>query len=261
MADRICSHDGCERKILGRGLCAPHYSTWHRGQRKYTVICPACGKTAQVAKPSVKHCSYECSMKSVAASKRKMTVKQWMEAGPTKRASVAKLKQCDWCLQLHQEKSKFCSVACSNEKDQATTQFIANRNQQMLFRKSFEDGDFATFFNELRDRVHVDNNNCWIWSKRLKNGYPVVKWGKTQVQVHRLSLEAKHGKPLGTQAAHHICAVPACVNPDHLQPITHRDNVAEMMQRHAYLERIQELTAALASIAPDHPALNRIEVA
>lgn len=268
MADRICSHNQCGRKVLARGMCSSHYSSWHRAQRKYTITCEACGRTAQVERKRNKHCSYQCGMNSVNAAKVGMPVQDWMELPHIKdgvrrpsRATPSKLKQCEWCLQLHQDKSKFCSDACSNEKKEATAQFNADRKQQMLFRTSFEDGDYATFFNELRHRVYIDRNGCWIWARKLKNGYPVVTWRHAQVQVHRLSLEAKHGKPLGTQQAHHMCGVSACVNPDHLQPVTHRENMAEMMQRHSYLRRIAELEEALTALDPSHPVLNRIEVA
>ena len=94
MADRICSQEGCERKVLGRGLCPPHYSTWHRSQRKYTVTCPVCGKTARVQKKRLRHCSYQCSMKSVAARKRGLTVEEWLVAGPMpRRLTKAQRKQ------------------------------------------------------------------------------------------------------------------------------------------------------------------------
>lgn len=252
-----CTAEGCTRRRSTKYLCLAHYSAVQRRTKTITIVCANCGKEASVQPRSGrdnKYCSLKCGSQAYNDSKRSSTTPRTPKAKP-------QLKQCEWCLQLHQGRTKFCSDACSDEKKQSTAQFMAKQQQQMMFRRSFENGDYVTFFNELRDRVDIDRNGCWIWAKRLKSGYPIVKWGKTQAQVHRLSLEAKHGKPLGTQAAHHICAVPACVNPDHLQPVTHRDNLAEMMQRRAYLDRIEELTNALAAVDPDNPALNRIEVA
>lgn len=75
-----CSAEDCDRPVLGRGLCPSHYSRWHRSQRKYTVICPVCGNTAQVQRKHLRHCSYKCSMKSVAADKRGMTIDEWLLA-------------------------------------------------------------------------------------------------------------------------------------------------------------------------------------
>lgn len=62
-------------------------------------------------------------------------------------------------------------------------------------------------------------------------------------------------------AGHHTCGDSRCVNPDHLQPVTHRDNTAEMLARHSYLARIAELEEALATIDPSHPLLAVVRVA
>lgn len=260
-----CKVVGCEYDVLARGVCGSHYSSWHRKQLKYTVQCH-CGKTAQVQRKRIKHCSYQCGMDAVNAAKAGMDVHEWLRRpeelrGNRSKQPVIKFKQCRWCLQLHDGKDKWCSEQCRYEEIAAKASNKSKIERSRMFRKAFEQGDYQTFFAELRARCIVDMNGCWLWQRKLNNGYPVQNWGNKWFQVHRLSLEAKHGKPLGSQSAHHICAVAACVNPDHLQPVTHRDNVAEMLQRHSYLKRIDELEAALAQLAPTHPLLNVIEVA
>ena len=55
-----CSTDGCDRPVLGRGLCATHYSYWHRSQKKYTVICEACGATSTAGRDGQRYCSLRC---------------------------------------------------------------------------------------------------------------------------------------------------------------------------------------------------------
>jgi hypothetical protein len=79
-------------------------------------------------------------------------------------------------------------------------------------------------------------------------------------KIHRAILEAKLGAQLGTQYAHHMCANTACVNPDHLQPVTNRENIAEMLARNSYEQRIHELEEAIAELEPHHPVLNRVPV-
>ena len=135
------------------------------------------------------------------------------------------------------------------------------RTQRSPLRAAVEDGNHPATLSAIRSDCVVDDKGCWIWQRVSKAGYPVVVFGRKQQLIHRLSLEAKHGAPLGSQPAHHICAVTQCVNPDHLQPVTHRENIAEMLARHAYLDRINELEAALASLSPDHPLLTLIAVA
>jgi hypothetical protein len=71
-------------------------------------------------------------------------------------------------------------------------------------------------------------------------------------------LECKHQLSLGSHQAHHTCAERACVNPDHLQPVTQRENVAEMLTRKSYVKRIEELEARLRQLSPDDPLLQVI---
>lgn len=44
--DATCSIEGCDRIAHARGFCAPHYSTWYRGEHGRTTfqcICVVCG--------------------------------------------------------------------------------------------------------------------------------------------------------------------------------------------------------------------------
>lgn len=261
----VCTELSCLRPQWARTLCSVHYCHWHREQRRYTIVCEACGKTARVERKRSTHCSYDCGMNSVNAAKAGMSVKEWLnrpddERGRQRKLESPTLKQCNWCLQLHDAKSKYCSELCEERFKQDKESRKVQMDKLRVFRQSFESGDFATFLSELRRRSVVEDDGCWYWPK-LRNGYPVVDWSGKRHQVHRLALQAKHGKPLGTQSAHHKCANTACVNPDHLQPVTHRDNVAEMLQRQSYLNRILELEQALNEVDPHHPVLDRIEIA
>ena len=116
------------------------------------------------------------------------------------------------------------------------------------------------FLEAVRRDCEVSASGCWVWQRQTKRGYPIVRFGRREHQLHRLVLEVKHRMPLGSQAAHHICANSTCVNPDHLQPVTHRENVADMLARQSYLDRIAELEEALAEVAPDHPVLRVVPV-
>ncbi|RIS38520.1 hypothetical protein D2E60_21575 [Mycobacteroides abscessus] len=129
-------------------------------------------------------------------------------------------------------------------------------------RRAYEDKDHAGVIAAIKSMVSVDDvTECWNWSRRINDGYPVQRIGSKSVAMHRLALESSLMKPLGSQAAHHICANSRCVNPDHLQPVTHRENLAEMLARKAYVSRIRELEDALAELAPDHPLLSVVAVA
>lgn len=68
--------------------------------------------------------------------------------------------------------------------------------------------------------------DCWTWTGCLTNGYGQF-WthGSQRVRAHRFAYELLVGPiPEGLQIDH-LCRVPACVNPAHLEPVTARINV------------------------------------
>jgi hypothetical protein len=62
---------------------------------------------------------------------------------------------------------------------------------------------------------------CWVWLGRIEpNGY-----GKRGKQwAHRISYERKYGPIPAGLDLDHLCRVPCCVNPDHLEPVTRSEN-------------------------------------
>lgn len=65
---------------------------------------------------------------------------------------------------------------------------------------------------------------CWVWQRSLRDGYGVLKNERVQGNAHRIYYERANGPvPDGLQLDH-LCRVRACVNPDHLEPVTHLEN-------------------------------------
>lgn len=67
---------------------------------------------------------------------------------------------------------------------------------------------------------------CWLW-QRVPNGdgYGVVRIGNVQARAHRLAYFLLRGPiPPGLELDH-LCRVRHCVNPDHLEPVTRRENL------------------------------------
>lgn len=66
---------------------------------------------------------------------------------------------------------------------------------------------------------------CWLWQgARDKNGYGVARARSPRMAAHRLYYERAYGPvPEGLQLDH-LCRVPLCVNPEHLEPVTSAEN-------------------------------------
>lgn len=81
----------------------------------------------------------------------------------------------------------------------------------------------------IEDRfwAKVDKSgDCWLWTAAKNNqGYGVFGIpGNKKVLPHRFSYELVKGPiPLGL-TIDHLCRTPLCVNPDHLEAVTHRVN-------------------------------------
>lgn len=241
-----CSINGCARMSHARGVCAPHYATWHRKQEKYPATCIVCGKRFNAQRAAqAKCCSQSCAA----------TVGGRARAATTTKTKLKVCPQCEVNFGWGSRGKKYCSSECLFSA-RSTAMKAANRRNPRKKRPK-KSVDYDSVIAKARNGSHVDNAGCWIWDGPLGNdGYPRSK------RLYRNVVEAKHRQPLGKQAVvHHKCAVRACVNPDHLQPVTHIENTAEMLARQTYLKRIRDLESALAVAVPDHPLLAVVAVA
>src|SRR5262252_6830581 len=78
----------------------------------------------------------------------------------------------------------------------------------------------------FQQRIHNEpNTSCWVWTGRWdKQGYGIID-KKPNRKVHRLCYEMLIGPiPKGLEIDH-LCRTPCCVNPIHLEPVTHAENI------------------------------------
>lgn len=123
-------------------------------------------------------------------------------------------------------------------------------------RAAYEDGDMPGLIAAIKTQSNITPEGCWEWGRRKdKGGYGKVQWAGKNHAVHRLAALAKYGQPESEPVVHHKCANAPCCNPDHLQPISQRENMAEMLERNYYLKRISELESALSRVDPTNSAL------
>ena len=70
------------------------------------------------------------------------------------------------------------------------------------------------------------NAGCWLWTASTNQaGYGTFYAGGGSMLAHRWS--HTHFKGLIPQGLviDHLCSTPSCVNPDHLEPVTQRENL------------------------------------
>ena len=255
-----CNEPGCDKPVQARGMCGPHYGQWHRteGGKERTYTCTECGNeyiSRRKSRSDRRFCTTACQLAHIvsdeqAAAKREQTKIGMGLVHPIESRECA---HCKGEFMGRANGSKYCSTECSGEYMRK----LALDSRSPL-RKAYEDGTPEQVLEVIKETSTITEDGCWEWRKIDSSGYPRASFGKKDFLVHRLSLEMKHNAPLGSQAAHHICANTKCVNPDHLQPVTHRDNVAEMLARHSYLDRIAELEEVIKEIVPNHEVLDRV---
>lgn len=70
------------------------------------------------------------------------------------------------------------------------------------------------------------NSGCWLWTASVRHlSYGQFWDGESIVFAHRWSYEHHIGPVPKGLVLDHLCRVPLCVNPDHLEPVTQRENV------------------------------------
>lgn len=94
---------------------------------------------------------------------------------------------------------------------------------------------------ERRFWAKVDKSGgCWVWTGACNSdGYGNFLFEGANWRAHRWSYERLVGPIPDGLVIDHLCCVTRCVNPAHLEPVTHLENVRRGIRRVA---RAAELT-------------------
>ena len=245
MVKSTCKEEPCARPVQARGLCSSHYGVWYKNNRpreayrpKYEITCMHCQGKHMSTRKEGKYCSLPCRDK-------------YRKANPLPPSE--RQREQSYILKYVRPMTK-----TDPKTGRRSEVGLEPPDLRAPLRRAVEDG--GDVIGAVQDMVKIAPSGCWRWQGRENGGYPVTRIGRAEYGVHRLVLEAKHGKPLGKQAAHHICANSICVNPDHLQPVTHRDNNAEMLARTFLFDRVARLEEEIRRLDPANPLLHEISI-
>lgn len=107
----------------------------------------------------------------------------------------------------------------AHSRGHCTYHYKVRRKQGMLPSKPYWIVDEAT--------------GCWLWNrKRWVTGYGMKSVNHSgSVAAHRWLYEREVGPiPEGLELDH-LCFNPPCVNPDHMEPVTHTENMRRQWVR------------------------------
>lgn len=81
--------------------------------------------------------------------------------------------------------------------------------------------------------AYEPNCGCWLWLGHLNNNgygrFQASEKAKGTYYAHRISYEHFNGEIPDGKQIDHLCRVRCCVNPKHLQAVTHQENLGRRL--------------------------------
>jgi hypothetical protein len=83
--------------------------------------------------------------------------------------------------------------------------------------------------DRMADKFTV-GDGCWLWTgAKTPYGYGKILTFRSIRVAHRVLYEALVGPVPEGMELDHLCRTPACVRPDHLEPVSHRENISRAL--------------------------------
>lgn len=83
-----------------------------------------------------------------------------------------------------------------------------------------------TIAKRLMKSVEFAGNGCWNWTAAKSHfGYGNIFVSGRGMYAHRVSYQLFKGPIPEGLSLDHLCRNPSCLNPEHLEPVTHKENM------------------------------------
>ncbi len=76
----------------------------------------------------------------------------------------------------------------------------------------------------LEENKIFPNNPCWLWIGAKGRGYGIISFNGKARTAHRVWYELNVGQLKEGLELDHLCKNSLCVNPEHLEQVTHSEN-------------------------------------
>lgn len=127
-------------------------------------------------------------------------------------------------------------------------------------KRTNTDEDETIHADETRRRFEakfrVNKKGCWAWQAyRDDDNYGQFKYDGRTEYAHRVSWRIYKGEIPPGYDVDHKCKFRSCVNPDHLEPVTHEENMKRQRNKPAWAGDVDEagnpLVRVLQSTSPE----------
>lgn len=208
-----CSIADCESLQVARGWCMHHYNCWHdHGDPLYVYVKPQAPSGCSVANCDKPHCT-----RGMCAAH----YQQWRRYGdPLHRTRMKQPERCEAAdCDRRAVSLGFCDMHYQRLKKQGRAAAVKPKPSPAELAEAAMQHFWAK----------VDKTpDCWLWlgSVSPTTGYGTWALHGRKTSAHRGAYELLVGPVPEGLELDHLCRTRACVRPDHLEPVTHTENMA-----------------------------------
>lgn len=264
---RLITADREPQRLSRRLGLPPHLETPMK-------TCDHCGESFKPYRPTSRYCTSICRSRAYGKRRTADGRRAAYREGTADKIRAANMNArvertcmiCGAIWRTRRPDARYCSRDCYRQDIQAGNVTVGRPKKPVPpkpvrrsgLRELFEQERYDEALHKIMARTELLDSGCRVVKGKEDEPYPQIYWSKNTTRgAHRLVLWAKTGGTIDGWHAHHRCANPVCVEPDHLVPATAAENSAEMLARRTYEAEIEALRAALAELAPAHPLLRR----